>query len=743
MSDNTIYIEGTVDEVVFCNEENGYIVLYLDCDGDLETVTGELGVIEEGEELKLGGKFVDHPRFGRQFRAATCERMLPATETAILKYLSSGAIKGIGPSLAKRIVDEFGTDALEIIEKEPTKLAAVKGVSLSRASEIHEEFMRIHGARALMIFFAGFGIAPSFAMKAWKVWGQFAEGVIKNDPFRLCDENIGLDFAAADRIADSLSMDKECPERLTAGARCVLEDDACNGNTCMLREQFIYEAADFLGVPSDKVSAHLDECLENETLSEFIKETDGKKQSYIALTEYFRAEKEIAERLLFMSSSFADNKTDYSKYIDIEETTKSIKYAQNQRKAISDALSRGFLILTGGPGTGKTTTLKAIISMFEQRGLKVMITAPTGRAAKRISDLTGYPAKTIHRMLEVVFDNGGTMKFRHGKKDPLSCDVMIVDEMSMVDTLLFESLLNAMKLSCRLIMVGDSDQLPSVGAGNVLGDMVESGVLPTVHLNEIFRQAKQSLIITNAHDIVSGREPELMRSDGDFFFIQRLDNAQCAQTVVELVTKRLPKAYGYSPVDDIQVLCPSRKGITGMTELNRALQEQINPPQKQLSEIKGPLYTFRDGDKVMQIKNNYDIEWERDGEKGTGIYNGDIGTIVRYVRSEGYILINFEGRQTRYPVGALNQLELAYAITVHKSQGSEFNAVIIPLLGSSDMLYYRNLLYTAVTRAKKLLIIVGSKNIVKRMVDNAQRTCRNTTLRERLLSAEEKASPFA
>ena len=720
-----IHIEGTVETVLFCNEQNGYIVLDLDTGGDYVTVVGKLGTIEEGEELRLTGKYVTHPKFGAQFRAEACERKLPATETAILKYLSSGVIKGIGPTLAKRMVEEFGDKTLEVIENTPEDLIKVKGMSAKKADEISQEFRRIFGIRALMIFLAGYGVSPSVAVSAWKRWGQFAVEQIKANPYILCSQGIELEFSKAEEMAAKLEIPKDSPGRIRAGICYILTHNAFNGHTCLPEDRLKETAVKLLDVGEEVFDDNLSAACDDDELCVYDK--DGR--SFVFLQDFFRAEQYISTRLSVMNDCFKDTGTDYSKLIDIEEKTKIITYADKQREAISLALSKGFLILTGGPGTGKTTTLKAIISLYEQRGMKVMITAPTGRAAKRIADLTGYPAKTIHRLLEVMYDKSGQLKFKHNEQDPVSCDVMIIDEMSMVDTLLFESLLRALKLSCRLIMVGDSDQLPSVGAGNILKDMIDSGRLTVVALNEIFRQAQQSCIITNAHKIVNGEEPDLSRKDSDFFFMQRLDAEGAAVTVTELCSRRLPDAYGYSPLDDIQVLCPSRKGILGSVEMNKMLQRVLNPPKKELSEVKGILFTFRDGDKVMQTKNNYDIVWKKDGENGTGIFNGDIGTIVKVTRGEGTVVIDFEGRIAEYSLEMLEQLELAYAITVHKSQGSEFTAVIIPLLGGFDKLYYRNLLYTAVTRAKKMLIIVGSKSIVEKMVHNDRRTLRYTCLR--------------
>lgn len=721
-------LEGAVDSVLFSNPANGYIVLELDVGGEFVTVVGELGNIEEGEELVVSGDYVKHPKFGMQFRAAFCRRKMPATTNAILKYLSSGVLKGIGKTLAKRIVDEFGEKALEVIENEPELLVKVKGVTASKAEEISMEFKRIFGIRALMIFLSQYGIPPSAAVASWKRWGQYAVEMIKENPYIMCGSGIDLEFDKAEAMAVKISYPMDSEGRIAAGITHILTSNTFAGHTCLPCDKLKTTAVKLLDIEGEL----FDKCLENECKEGNLVIYKKGGREFVYLADYYTAEDYITGRLEVMSSCFKDTQYDYAKLIAIEESAKDITYAEQQRRAISLALSQGFMILTGGPGTGKTTTLKAIISLYEQRGMKVMLAAPTGKAAKRISDLTGYDAKTIHRMLEVAFDNGGRTHFKHDENNPIICDVMIVDEMSMVDSLLFEALLRALKLSCRLIMVGDSDQLPSVGAGNVLKDMIDCGKLPVVQLTEIFRQAQQSCIITNAHKIVNGEYPELLRTDSDFFFMQRLDFETASQTVVELAVKRLPTAYDFLPKDDIQVLCPSRKGALGVVEMNKTLQLAINPPSKEKYEIKGILYTFRPDDKVMQVKNNYDIVWKRDGESGTGIFNGDIGIILKVVKAESKLYIDFDGRIAEYSYEMLDQLELAYAVSVHKSQGSEFNAVIIPLLGGFEKLYYRNLLYTAVTRAKKLLIIVGSMRAVEKMVDNDRRTLRYTCLKDML-----------
>jgi exodeoxyribonuclease V alpha subunit len=719
-------IEGIVNAVLFSNPSNGYVVLELESGGNKVIVVGELGNIEVGEDISVTGEYVTHPKFGVQFKAAVCTRKLPENSAAILKYLSSGVIKGVGPTLAKRIVEKFGDKTLEVFEKEPEKLTEVKGFTQKKAEEAALEFKRIYGIRSLMIFLSQYNIQPSFAMKAWKKWGQYAVDVIKENPYVLCGNGVELEFDKAEQIAAAMNIPKDSEGRIKAGIMYILTRNAFQGHTCLPYDRLKNTAIRLLGIEESLFDTSVEsECSENNLA--LYKKGD---RTFVYAYEYYTAESYIAGRLNVLNSFMKDSGYDYTKMIDLEEKSKTITYAEQQRKAIALALSKGFIILTGGPGTGKTTTLKAIISLYEQRGMKVQIAAPTGKAAKRISDLTGYNAKTIHRLLEVTFDNSGKLKFKHNESEPLSCDVMIVDEMSMVDTLLFESLLRALKLSCRLIMVGDSDQLPSVGAGNLLKDMIDSEKLSVVALTEIFRQAEASCIVTNAHKIVNGENPDLTRTDSDFFFMQRLDVQTAAETVVELCTERLPNAYGYSLSDDIQVLCPSRKGMLGTQELNKSLQFAVNPPDSKKSDVKGADYTFRDGDKVMQIKNNYDMIWKKGSEAGTGIFNGDIGTIVKVFKRESRMVIDFEGRVAEYSTEMLDQLELAYAITVHKSQGSEFNAVILPILGGFDKLYYRNLLYTAVTRAKKLLIIVGSKNLVESMVANNRRTLRYTCLKD-------------
>ncbi len=731
--DNLEKIQGEVDSVIYRNDDNGFAVLMLKWEDELITVVGNMGNVEEGEELVCTGKFVTHQKFGEQFKCEMCERSLPTSPSAIRRYLASGVIGGVGAVLAKRIVDAFGEDTLSVIENDPEKLTEIDGITLKKAQKISSEFKTTFAVRSLMIYLNSFDIPASVGIKAWKRWGDTAEAMIRSNPYVLCIYGIDLPFVKADAIAGKLEIPKDSESRVKAGLSCVLRENANSGHTCLPLDRFKKISCEFLGIDDSLFDKVLDEQIEEENLFYYYK----RKRPFVMLRDFYKAEDYIARRLSIMKECSYDNKIDFSEVIDIAEEQNGIKYESLQRKAINLALSHGFLVLTGGPGTGKTTTLNAIISLYQQQGLKVMIAAPTGRAAKRISDLTGFEAKTIHRLLEVKHSDGDTLSFVHNENELLDCDVMIIDEMSMVDSCLFEALLRAVSITCKLVLVGDSDQLPSVGAGNVLKDIIDSGVMPVVTLKEIFRQAQESAIVTNAHKIVNGEHIDLTQKDKDFFFFQRLNFQDLQELVVELCKTRLPNAYGYSPTENIQVLSPTRKGPGGTVELNRKLQQELNPPAPGKSEVKTPLYIYRKGDKVMQTKNDYDILWKKTlpddkTESGAGIFNGDIGIITGVNKILRTVTIDFEGRVAVYSADMLDNLELAYAITVHKSQGSEFDAVILTVFGGFDKLYYRNLLYTAVTRAKKLMIIIGSKKRVEFMIDNNRRTLRYTCLKNML-----------
>ena len=719
-------ISGSVETIVFSNEENGFTVLELDCDGELVTAVGEMPGVAEGEELRLTGSYTNHPTFGAQFKVTVCERELPATANAIYKYLASGVIKGIGPGLARRIVDAFGDDTLVIMEQNPERLGEIKGISQTKAAGIAEEFSKIFGIRAVIAYLGRYGVAPHQCVQVFKQWGNLALDVVRENPYRLCEEAVGVDFDTADAIAAALGLEQDSPERLKAGVSYVLRFNRRNGHTCLPQDKLVKTAAHLLGAAPEQV----EEAMEEQVTEEELVSVEISGRAYLYLPEMYDAERFVAGRLAMMVNIFPDNGMIWDVDIDLLQAETGMVYAPAQRQAISAALSNGILVLTGGPGTGKTTTLNAIIRLMKKQGEKVYIAAPTGRAAKRVSELTGFEAKTIHRLLEVDFDRSEGVRFKHHEKNPLNCDVVIVDEMSMVDIQLFASLLRGLKLSCKLILVGDTDQLPPVGAGNVLRDIIRSGCVPVVELSEIFRQAAQSLIITNAHAIVNGQMPDLTCRDNDFFFLPLRDYASAAATVADLCKKRLPAAYGFSPLRDIQVLAPGRGGELGTASLNQILQAQLNPKLPGKAEAKIGPQLFRQGDKVMQVRNNYDIEYRKDdGEQNTGIFNGDIGIIEEIDRGEQSVRIRFDDRVATYSFEMVRELELAYAVTVHKSQGSEFEAVILPLMNMQSRLYYRNLLYTAVTRAKRLFIILASRQTVQYMVGNATKSLRYSHLK--------------
>ena len=721
-----ISIEGTVSEVVYMSPETGFAVIEVETDEELLPVVGELYGVSEGEELRLTGSYSNHPKFGRQFKAMAYERRMPATAAAVRKFLSSGAVKGIGAVLASRIVDTFGDDTMTILEETPGRLTEVKGISPKKADAIIKELGQMFGMRSAMNFLSSYGLTPAEGVRAWKKWGPITVDVVKDNPYLLCDEEIGVEFKRADEIALSVGIEADSGKRLFGAASHVLRHNLKNGHTCLARQTVVQLVMRLTGVEEAAIEADIDQRIEEEELFSV-----QKNREFLFLPSMYNAERYIAMRLSMMLQNRFFVSRNIDEMIDRTEAEKGIHYESLQREAIREALQKSMLILTGGPGTGKTTTLNAIIDLLEDEGLSIAIAAPTGRAAKRVSEVTGRDAKTIHRLLEVDFGSSEVTTFAHNEQHPLKADAVVIDEMSMVDTTLFESLLRGCRMGCKLILVGDSDQLPSVGPGNVLRDLIDSGCIPTVELKQVFRQAAESRIVTNAHRIVAGKYPDLKTKDNDFFFLRRQSAAAVLSTVTELVAKRLPASYGYSPLEDIQVLTPQRKGDLGVGALNESLQAALNPPQKGKREYKSTFATFREGDKVLQTRNNYDIEWEKPGtgEKGMGIYNGDIGIIQRIDLVGGTMEIDFDGRRCKYTLEMAPELDLAYAVTVHKSQGSEYSAVVLPIFGGYDKLYFRNLLYTAVTRARKLLIIVGSESRVYQMVDNNRKMLRYTGLK--------------
>ncbi len=718
---------GTVEEIIYRNGTNGYTVMTVLSDGVTTTAVGMMSDVSIGDELKLIGNWKTHTNYGEQFAFEYYEQFMPSSSGSILKYLSSGAIKGIGRATARRLVDAFGEKTLEIIQNEPERLVEIKGISTEKARMLSAEVRKAFGMREVMLYLEKFHISTQEAVRIWKAFGAEAIHLIEQDPYILCENNVNVSFDRADAIAATLNKPADDQCRIRAGLIYIITYNSGNGHTCLPKEKLLSVTSTFLKLDEDKVR----EVLENLLLEGgLIPDRIGEKD-FVFLPALYRSESYAAELVAMMLQFPPDRITGVELALDTFEKEQHIQYATLQRRAIIEAMSGGLLILTGGPGTGKTTTLNAIIALYKQSGIKVSLAAPTGRAAQRMSEVTGCEAKTIHRLLEVEWNQNDRPVFKRNERNLLDCDALILDELSMVDVSLLEGVMRALPLGCRLVMVGDSDQLPSVGAGNVLGDLIASGKIPVVQLTEIFRQSMKSLIVTNAHRIVHGQMPEVTRTDSDFFFMTCPEREKIAATIVDLCSRRLPASYGYSAFSDIQVLCPGRKGELGVTDMNKRLQQVLNPQTNPRQELQLPVYTLRVGDKVMQTKNNYDLFWTKnDGTEGGGVYNGDIGVVEEINKAAKTACIRYDDRWVIYDSESLLDLELAYATTVHKSQGNEFTAVVMPMYYGPPQLYYRNLLYTAVTRAKKLLILVGNLSTLKAMVDNNKKTMRYSGLKE-------------
>lgn len=720
-------LEGSVEGIIYSNEENGYTILELVTDkNELVTAVGIMPYVGEGESLKIYGKWVHNPKYGRQFSVSSYEKVMPADEVSILRYLASGAIKGIGPKTAQRIVDVYGKDTFDVIENHPEWLAEISGITPKKARQIGEEFQKSAGMRSTMMFFREF-FGAALTMKIYKRFGAKSVELAKENPYILCEEIDGIGFEKADGMARSLGFSAEGLERISSGIIYMMRYRITqNGHVCLPEDLLISSAAKLLEVGEDAIIASLALL----TSQNKIRNVKREGVKYIYEKESYDSEKYIARKLDLIDKVCASvGVQDMQAFISREERKSGIEYAPLQKKAIAASLEDGVMILTGGPGTGKTTVVRALIEIFDSMGLDVALAAPTGRAANRMSEATSREAKTIHRLLEMDFSENIYGKFNRDENNLLDEDVIIVDEASMIDQNLMCALLKAIKPGARLIIIGDSDQLPSVGAGNVLRDLIDSGRFSTIRLNEIFRQASESLIVTNAHAINAGQMPELSVKDKDFFFLPRQSDAEIAFTVGDLCKNRLPKAYGTRLTANMQVISPSRKGEAGTENLNVLLQNTLNPEQFGKKEYKYRQTVFRQGDRVMQTKNNYDLEWKReDGTVGNGVFNGDIGFIYDIDFKEQFMEIVFEDRCVKYDFSYLEELEHAYAITVHKSQGSEYPIVIIPAYSAPHMLLTRNMLYTAVTRAQNMVIIVGREDIVKTMVDNNRQSLRYTGL---------------
>ena len=725
-------LEGTVEHVIYENSETGYAVFEVDAGGTDIVVAGNVGEVNNGMSVTAYGYMVNHPSYGEQFRAQTCETTLPQDTSSILSYLSSRVLPYIGPATAKKIVAKFGDDTLNVIAETPQKLCELRGISPEKAEKISSEFRRLFGAREVIAWMAKYGLSAQTAVTAYRTYGPHTVDALKQNPYLLCSEPLNLKFSQADAIAAQLQLDLGSSFRISAGLFYALRHNASNGHTCLPEDKLVESTARFIKVEPDRVRSELQELLEQEEMRS--RAFDGVK--YIYMPDLLAAEEDIAARLGELSTFPTEPPATLESDIKVLEMTQGFAYAPLQREAIRMALSSRVMVLTGGPGTGKTTTVKAILTLYEGIYDRVALCAPTGRAAKRLSELTGHNASTIHRLLEVDYSTG-SVRFIHNEKNLLPFDVIILDEMSMVDAKLFQALLAATRYHCRIIMVGDADQLPSVGPGNVLGEILQANVLPTVCLTEIFRQAEKSLIVQNAHRIVNGQMPVKGKKEDDFFMIESAGLA-CQRLVCDLVSTRLPRTYGFDPIRDIQVLCPTKKGPTGSEELNRRLQAILNPPAPDKPQIvweqSGRI--LRLGDKVMQIKNDYDIAYERSGaEAGVGAYNGDLGIITGVDTDNRSVTVQMDDRKYVYGADQLNELEPAYAVTVHKSQGSEFPAVILPLADVPPKLCYRNLFYTGVTRARKLCVLAGTQRTEQAMVHNVRQNMRYSGLRYLLREA--------
>lgn len=723
---------GEIAEIIYQNEDNGYTIAEFETDEITFTAVGYMPSVSIGEQLKISGKWINHQTYGEQFKIEAYEKTAPKGEGAILRYLSSGIIAGVREATAKKIVERFGENSLDIIENHPLKLAEIKGISAQKAVLISQSYIEKMGASTLVMFLQQYSVSINLAAKIYKKIGTGAVEFIKKNPYILCDEIDGIGFKTADSIALSMGFSKDNASRIKSGTLYALKTNTLFGHTYLPRSVLVSEASRLLGADSAEVEFAVESLIfQNSVISEKVEDEER-----IYYFSHYYAEKYTAEKIKELSSvSFDEDENQLLNEIEQIEKYQKISLAENQKSAVINALKCGVSIITGAPGTGKTTIINTVIELLKMRGLKVVLTAPTGRAAKRMSQICNMEAKTIHRLLGAGYADGDdSLTFSIDEENPLAQDVIIVDEMSMVDILLMQSLLRAVKKGKRLIMAGDINQLPSVGPGNVLKDIIKSKIVKTTYLTEIFRQAKKSMIVVNAHKIINGNMPISNGKNTDFFFAQIPDAAKGAEYIVSLVTDKLPRKYDVLPFD-IQVLSPYKKGIAGIINLNSVLQNKINPfdirkNQKDFGDI-----TFREGDKVMQNRNNYDIKWTdtETGEEGSGVFNGDVGYIQFINHSFKTVTVIMDEKCVVYDFKNLDELDLAYAITVHKSQGSEFKIVIIPMYDGPYMLINRNLLYTAVTRARSVAVLVGSESVMRKMIDNNKETRRYSGLCEKII----------
>ena len=725
-------INGIISSVIYLNDENGYAVVRMETDsGEMVTAVGCLPYIAPGEMISAEGSWVTHAQHGRQFKIEQSNRLLPTSADGIYEYLAGSTVKGIGPATAALIVDRFKEKSLDILEMHPEKLAEIKGISLTKAKDLSASFKKQAGVRRLTEFLCAYGIKPLVALKLYRAYGSAALKTVHENPYIISASHIGASFAEADNLALELGIEGDSINRISAAVLFELQHNSGNGHCFIPRDKLIAATSQLISVPADLVSDAIDSLSGNGGL--VCDKVANLNVCY--LTELYEAETYTAERLKSMVGLKTKSSANIERLITKLESLYDISYAPLQKQSIELALNNRILVITGGPGTGKTTILKGILSLYDELELETLLAAPTGRAAKRMSELTGREASTIHRLLGAkMAEDGETVVFSKHEGDPLNCDALVLDECSMVDITLMSSLLKALKPGCRLVLVGDADQLPSVGPGNVFSDIIRSQTVPTVRLTEIFRQKGDSRIVRNAHMINRGEHPDFEANTGDFFRLRRLNGGTAVETIVELCARRLPENMKI-PSASIQVLSPTRKGETGTVNLNKRLQAALNPPSESKKEKLFGEAVFRVGDRVIQTKNNYDTIWKtKGGVSGAGVYNGDIGTIAQIDPITETLTVDFEDKLATYSFEMLNELEHAWALTVHKSQGSEYRAVVLALSGDVQMLLTRGVLYTAVTRAKELLIMVGDDNIAHRMIDNNKQSRRYSALRLRLIA---------
>lgn len=732
-------IQGAIYDVVFRNEQNGYSVIELECDKNLATVVGYFAYINIGETIKAYGTWVQHPDYGKQFKMETYNSVTPSTLFGIEKYLASGLIAGIGPHTAKKMVEKFGLDTFDIIQYYPDRLSEVEGIGSKKAAKIFEAFQEQKELKDIMMFLEQYDISATYAVKIYKAYGANTIEAIKENPYKLADDIAGIGFKMSDRIALAMGIDLDSEYRISSATKYCLNWFHGNGHTYAPQEELCRVTAELLGVGEDTVQENIIKLFINKNL---VVENLGDIRAVYSTT-FHRAEAGVARRLLQLHMYEVPKlNINVAEELQRLEQHQGITLAENQKKAVEEAMNNGVLVVTGGPGTGKTTTIRTIIDLFEDKGMSVLLAAPTGRAAKRMQEATGKEAKTIHRLLEYGFgDTEDETFFQKNEESPLECSAIIVDEVSMLDIILMNNLLKAVAEGTRLILVGDVDQLPSVGPGNVLRDIIESEAVPVVRLDEIFRQAQESLIVVNAHRINHGEAPVLDQRQKDFFFMRHEDQQAIVGTILELCRERLPKYYKTTFMEGIQVLSPMKKGTCGIINLNNALQKILNPEAPDKKEKQYRDFTFRVGDKVMQVKNNYKMKWQSiiDFEKeGEGVFNGDIGVIINIETEEQIIEVVYDNEKlVRYDFALLDELELAYALTVHKSQGSEFPILVMPVTFGPKMLLTRNLLYTALTRAKQTVVLVGSEKYIHQMIQNNHITQRYSGLKSRLIKMAE------